>query len=38
MEELIKEANKSVKDSKPMTEEEQIEYDAEYGYNDEEDD
>lgn len=38
IEQMIKEANDSVKNAKPMTEEEEIEYDAEYGYDDNDDD
>lgn len=37
-EQLAQEMDEAVKTSKEMTEKEKIEYDAEHGYNDEEDD
>ena len=38
IEELVREANELIRNSQPMTEEEEIEDDAEWGYFQEEDD
>lgn len=38
VEELVKEAQQSMKETENMTEEEKIEYDAEFGYSEDDED